>query len=278
MMNEQSLLNLNTLDSKSMDEVKPYILSSRYNKKDMVEYQFFGSGEEENLHKWKHGHFTYRLNHYGFRIEGQDTETDIGAFGCSYTFGQGLPVEMLWHKLLGEKLNKRTMNFGVTGASIVSILDIFNIVSKHVKMKSAVMLLPSCHRVQIAKIHPEMGLALLNCNPNHNSLLNKSFDYDEADIWKILPDEEIYKQMKNALFQSEMLARMRGINVYISSWDDLTYQLLKKINFSYIKLLPVWYSRQDMIGDHARDGRHPGPFHHQFFCDQILPLVSNDYK
>lgn len=271
----ENLLNLNTLDSQSLEEVKHYITAARWNKKEIQEYQFFGSGEEENLDKWKHGHFTYRLVHYGFRMDKLPIDSDIGAFGCSYTFGQGLPSYMLWHELLAKNMNMSSLNFGICGASIPTILDIFNIVTKHVKLKHAVMLLPSVHRVQIAKIHEDMGLAFLNCNPNHDSIFNQTYDFNEKEIWKIMPDEEIYKQMKNALFQSEMLAKSRNIKMYISSWDDHTYQLLKKINFKYIKLLPVWYSRQDIINDKARDNRHPGPFHHSFFAEQILPTIQS---
>lgn len=264
----KTLLNLNPFDSQNLDEVTLYTHNFGVSKQ--REFQFIGREEEENYKNWKFDQFTYKLNEHGFRIENMQATIDIGAFGCSYTFGQGLPTDMLWHHLVGQIRNKSVHNFGICGASILTILDIFNIVTKHITMKDAFFLLPAFSRSQIAKINDDNNLAFLNCIPGHKSMFNEAYNFDGSDLLKFLPEDELLKQIKNALFVSEMIGKLRNIKMYVSSWDDMTWRLLKEIEFKHIVLLPVWYSKADyVLTDKARDGRHPGPEHHKFFADLI---------
>ena len=131
----KTLLNLNQFDSQNIDEVTLYTHNFGVSKQ--REFQFIGPEEEQNYNNWKYEQFTYKLNQYGFRIENMCSKVDIGAFGCSFTFGQGLPTNMLWHDLVGQIRNKSVHNFGICGASILTILDVFNIVTKHITTKDA---------------------------------------------------------------------------------------------------------------------------------------------
>jgi len=63
---------------------------------------------------------TYTINEFGFRGENyQDSE--VLAFGCSITFGLGVPESARWTNLLSNKINKSIMNLGSPGASVESI-------------------------------------------------------------------------------------------------------------------------------------------------------------
>lgn len=282
-MIRRPLLKLNMFDSSSLDDVKYYISKSLLpytDQRDMAEYPYFGLGEEENLDKWHHPNFVYRINKYGFRNELMPLYiqqfADIGAFGCSYTFGQGLPNDMLWHSIVAKKLNKTVLNFGNPGASIVSILDIFAIVTKHIKINTALILLPSYNRLQIAKISDYNELGILSCVPNSRGRFNSFYGFDDADILKVIPEDELVKQAKNAIYQTEFLAKTRNIKLFFSSWDLDTYTCMEEMSLTHAKLLPVWYSPQDLTDDRARDYRHPGPGHHKFFADRILPIINSN--
>lgn len=266
--NYKELLRHNPFDSESLDDVKYY--THNFGVTRQREFQYFGREEEENKHLWKHGDFRYKLNEYGFRFENCQASVDVGAFGCSYTFGQALPTEMLWHTLIGKKLGKTVCNFGISGAGILTILDIFCIVSKHIKMKDALFLLPTLERMQIAKCNQDKNFAMLNVIPGHKSLFNEAYDFDGSELYKYLPEEELIKQIKNSLHFAEIIAKDRNINMYISTWDNFTYHVLKSIRFKHIKMLPLWWSQQDIINDKARDNRHPGPAHHQVFAHKII--------
>lgn len=272
--NYKTLLNLNPFDSQTLNEVTYY--THNFGISRQREFQYIGKEEEEYSSEWPHPPFSYKLNEYGFRIDDMQNKVDIGAFGCSYTFGQGLPTNMLWHNIVAEIRSKSVYNFGICGASITTILDIFNIVTKHIQMKDAFFLLPPYTRNQISKINDDNNLAFLNCIPGHKSMFNEAYNFDGSNLLKVLPEEELLKQIKTSLYVSEVIGKMRNINMYVSSWDDLTWHLLKQIDFKYIKLLPVWYSRVDLSeSDKARDGKHPGPGHHRFFANLIT--CDTDY-
>lgn len=272
-----SLCKLNVLDSDTLDDLKYYmppVLAEADLKTDMVEYEYFGKDEKENSGGWTYPAFSYRLNQYGFRQEGISKEADIGAFGCSYTFGQGMPAHMLYHNLIASKFNKSVLNFGIPGASILSIVDVFCIVTKHTKIKTAIMLLPPVDRIQIAKYNEENKLAMLTLLPNNRSLHNRSYGIEEHEFFKVLPEDEIVKQAKNAIYMAELVAKVRDIKLYISAWEYHTHQFLKRMSFNYITLLPQWHNTPKMKNDLARDGRHPGPMHHEYFTEIILPHIE----
>lgn len=275
----EKLLKLNLYNSSSLDDVKLYIsknLLPHKNQAGMVEYEYFGLGEQENLDKWLHPNFTYSINPYGFRFNTFELlkGANIGAFGCSFTFGQGLPTCMLWHDIIGKYLDKSVINFGTPAASISSVCDIFSIVTKHIKIDSAIMLLPSYSRLQLAKYSDNEELGILNCVPNTRGRFNSIYRIDDLEILKMIPDDELLKQAKNSIYQAEHIAKERNIKLFVSSWDLDTYRSLEQMDLYHAVLMPIWQSSQDLTKDFARDYRHPGPKHHKSFADNILPILN----
>jgi hypothetical protein len=63
--------------------------------------------------------FEYHLNNYGFRAEEDfhlDNEpNEAWCFGCSYTYGFGIPLRHTWPYLLQKKISLKVKNFGVAG-------------------------------------------------------------------------------------------------------------------------------------------------------------------
>ena len=268
------LCKLNILDSSSMDDVKyymaPNVLPNRSSTV-ITSYEYFGKEEDKFAQGFEK--FDYKINQYGFREERDDKEIDAGAFGCSFTFGQALPNYRLWHQVLATTLNKTIYNYGVPGSSAQTICDIFCIVSKHVKMRNALVLLPPYFRFQLTKYYPYNNLTFSACIPGHAGAYNKAAGIDESEFYKITPEEEFIKTFKNSVYQMEHIAKLRGINIGITSWDLKTSEVLNKMKLSYAKRMPDWYTPNEITNDRARDGLHPGIEHHKLFADKFKPFV-----
>lgn len=279
----ETLCKLNLFNSSSLSDVRHYMTPphlrgydsriSELSYNSVKEYQFYGLDEEKNADKFEK--FSYILNYYGFREETVSDLVDGGAFGCSFTFGQGLPNHALYHQIIARTKNKRVMNFGVPGASIQSIIDIFCIVTKHIKMNYAFILLPSYNRFQIAKqTHPDK-LNFLSCIPSHKGIFNNLCGVFEPEFYKITPDEEFIKDTKNSLYLAEHLAKLRNIKLSISSWDRQTYNILNNMNFSSgIHILPEWTTPPELESDKARDNRHPGYEHHKVHALKFMSFMD----
>lgn len=272
----EDFTSLNLLNSKSLTDVRRYSTTDWGNDFTGYTTDFFGQDDMTHADKWSYQQFDYVINHYGFRGGPIPNETNLAAFGCSFTFGSGLPDYMLWHDILAKEINVPCVNFGQPTCSIESIVDIFLIISKHVKMKHAVILLPSISRLQIAKKHPDYDfVSYLNVMPTYISKINEMFGVDVDNIYRGIPDEEIYKVCKNQLYLLDHIASERGINVYLSSWDSETYNFIQQLNLKAV-ILPEWKSPSLEFAntDLARDCKHPGPKHHQLFVDNIKSYIK----
>jgi hypothetical protein len=265
---------LNLLKSKSLSDITafgPFKTDAFGHTTD-----FFGPDDVTYAHLWPHEPFDYVINDNGYRGPAFPAETDIAAFGCSFTFGSGLPDSMLWHHLLADELGKTCVNFGVPSASIESIIDMFLIASTHIKMKSAVFLFPQYTRMQIAKKHPVNDkIDYLNTDVSYTSVQNKAYGVESEYLYRGIPEEEMYKICKNKIYLLEHIAKERGINVYVSSWAADTYTLLKELEFESLTVLPDWVSPTMEFADEdkARDNKHPGPKHHSLWVDKIKNYI-----
>jgi hypothetical protein len=266
---------LNLLKSKSLSDITAF---GTYKHDALVhDIDFFGPDDVTYAHLWPYEQFNYSLNANGYRGPAFPTETDIAAFGCSFTFGTGLPDYMLWHKLLSDELGKTSINFGVPSASIESIVDIFLIASTHIKMKSAVFLFPHHTRMQIAKKHPVNDrVDYLNTDVRCASVINKAYGLEPEYFYRGIPEEEMYKSCKNKIYLLEHIAKERGIDLYVSSWSADTYNLLNELEFESAILLPEWSSpsMEFADADKARDNKHPGPKHHALWVDKIKSYIK----
>lgn len=266
---------LNLLKSKSLSDITAF---GPYKTEGFAHItDFFGSDDITYAHMWPHAPFNYTINDNGFRGAEFPTETDIAAFGCSFTFGSGLPDSMLWYKLLADELGKSGVNFGVPSASIESIVDIFLIASTHIKMKSAVFLFPPHTRMQIAMKHPVNDrIDYLNTDVSCVSVINKAYGLDPEYLYRGIPEEEMYKSCKNKIYLLEHIAKERGIDIYVSSWSADTYKLLEGLELESAILLPEWSSPSMEFADNdkARDNKHPGPKHHELWVDKIKSYIK----
>jgi hypothetical protein len=274
-----NFIKFNVLDSKNLSDVQHI---SKLEAKDKViadtgttTFDFYSIDDLKYAPDWPHTPFTYVVNQHGFRFEEIPAETDLAVFGCSFTFGLGLPNEMLWHNILAKELNISCLNFGMCGSSIKSIIDVFLIVSKHIKIKKAIFLLPSIERSQVAKTHPlQDRVDYLTAMPNQPSQLCNAYSIDTTKYFKYMPEEELQKDALEAIYLSEYVAQHRGIDAYYGSWDPNTFALIKAVEFKNGVLLPQWWTPVEFSDDKARDKMHPGPRHNKYWASEIKPFIK----
>ena len=278
----EDLLKINAING-DLSNIMTYTLAST--RPDLIlkskrltgKISIFSPLEEQHKSTWKYEDFDYSISSLGFRGQDLIDDIELAAFGCSYTFGQGLPEHRVWHKLLSEKYNLRSYNFGQPGASIKSIVDMFLILSNNLKIKKAVFLFPNYMRQLIAaKNNSGKEIKLLPLMPNYKGKFSAAnFELQHDMFFKYVPDVELIKRMKDDLYHLEFMAKYKNIKVYISSWDRPTYDLMKLMQFDHIALLPEWTAPDDLNGksDLARDMLHPGINHHKYWADQIEGIV-----
>lgn len=276
----KNFTQFNILNSKSLDDVLRYTTASANlsnlpkDKNTIIDY--FTIAELQHADDWNLEHFNYEINPYGFRFVNNKTTYEIAAFGCSFTFGVGLPAKSLWHQLLGEKKKKDVANFGLPGSSALTAIELFLITSNHIEMQTVILLLPSMHRMQIAKKHPiQDEVNLVSIIPGQPSKMAQYYNIEAEEIFKYIPDEEKIKQLRDHLYLADMMSGIRNIKLFISSWDEDTYQLLESMEFKNTKILPAWKSdsKNHAENDLARDKLHPGIDHHRKFSDLVADLI-----
>ena len=268
---------LNLLKSKSLDDIRRFsAVDWTDNMKEGYITDFFGHDDSSHSDKWEYPHFNYVINSHGFRGDEIPSTIDLAAFGCSFTFGTGIPNDMLWHNLLAKKLNTTCFNFGQPACSIESIVDIFLIASNHTTIKKAIFLLPNINRLQIAKKHPDCDLInYVNVMPDYSSAVNELFGVSSDKVYRGIPEEEIYKICKNQLYLLDHIAQERGVQIYISSWEEETYNFIKQLDLEVV-ILPQWksLSLEFAKSDLARDLKHPGIKHHELFANKIIDYIK----
>ena len=282
-----NLLQLNLFDC-PIDNVKHYTIVST--RSDLVtksgnllsQVPVFTTLEKENKDSWEHEDFDYKLSELGFRdknlVDDVDFDIDLAVFGCSYTFGIGLPHHAIWYNQLDSNLT--TYNFGQPGASIKVIADIFHIVSSHMKIKKAVFLLPNYTRDLIAFNNPESfktnDIEFVHLMPNMTRFPDSLQRYQDIHHihYKYTSDAEFVRKMKDEVYLIEQMSKYKNIELFMSSWDEPTYRLLSGMNLQYAKVLeqftwPTDESKKVL----ARDKMHPGMPHHKYWADQIKDIV-----
>lgn len=273
----KDLASTNFFKSSSIDDIKKLsIVTTRQDLliSDVTNVTYFSPADYLNHASWKHGNFDYTISELGLRGNSIPKSIDLAAFGCSFTFGQGLPVEMLWHEIVAKNNNLSVYNFGQPGAGIKSITDIFTLLLNHVDIKHAVFLLPSYHRLQIAaksKFSDQVDLVPLI--PNYISRLETNFEIDGKAVYSAMTDEEMLKTFKDCIYLIEELASHAGIKTYFSSWCNDTYKFMEHINYRSV-LLPQWISSAELQNDVARDEQHPGPKHHIKWANEIMSYIK----
>lgn len=209
----------------------------------------------------------YEVGKNGFRLSSKITydnnKKTIACFGCSNTFGIGLPWEDIWVSKLSEFLPEYNVrNYGFPGASndMISRL-IYNFTLKEEKPETICCFFPEINRREIVNEHDGLLINYLN------SLLSNIEDVEDKNdkqeymktflAYKVLSHEKnsFYNFLKNLKF-IETLCKLHNINFYWTTWSLSLLSINHKFyNESFIKMDPSEVQNQDTARDHAHFGK-----------------------
>jgi hypothetical protein len=110
--------------------------------------------ERPHLQWWNetyplHADFNYQHNEWNFRSGAIVRDCAVAFYGCSMTWGHGIPEATRWTDLVASQHGLSFNNFGLPGMGTDSLLDIFWATSQHVKMQTAVFMLNGAYRPQV---------------------------------------------------------------------------------------------------------------------------------
>ena len=285
-------LNLNNFNfgAISNEKLDPRYLSP-YNVKSLAELVEFGNfrgdygvdiknkhGVPQDSLNWKYTYirneeapnfdkdpWQYTINQYGFRDvwRNKAKRPNIGFYGCSNTFGEGVESSKHWTTLLSKHYNMCKYNFGIGGASALRVARTFVATQQVLNLNYAVILLPSLHRVDYAEIS-ENGATEMQMLPWKNPNFSKSQEKKWTDIYATYDNSMFIMNLIYAVSMITESAKAHNVKIVFSSWCGETLYTLGKIN------APNLYPNLALkTRDHARDGEHPGPESSKLFAEEL---------
>lgn len=222
--------------------------------------------------------FNYVLNSNGHRSDNfhNKTEKDEILFaGCSFTFGEGLPVNESWSGQLFSHFKKNNicdkyLSIAYPGGSIQLIVySIFKYVELFNKPKTIMALFPESERF------------LFFSKNNMYSMNPISKDMDKNIFWKT--KENALMNAYILIYQLEMFCKSNHIQLIWSTWYNEQQDAFKDFNFSnylYINdkivINSINYDEVKNLKyiEKARDGAHPGAA----FSNGIKNIFLKEYN
>ena len=212
-------------------------------------YKFADIYEEARTGNTKYN-FSYYINDIGYRetypVPSQNNI--LGFFGCSFTFGLGVPTEdTFYYQLAG---NRPYVNFGDPSASVNKTSLMFSAAANIWKMSTAVITLPSWTRFNYTDKMNNF-VSIVASDPPFSV---KETEQVKQSLFKYFSDQFFYSEVKNSLTLIITTARLHNIKLVLGSWDKEIVDLVKITS----GLNCLYWSQSDV----GRDKVHPGPKSH----------------
>ena len=187
--------------------------------------------------------------------------TETACFGCSFTYGALLEYNQTWPYHLGSGAK----NFGVVGNSISAIVGTAHWYVQNFKCDKLVMLLPHACRLQFNDQKKGLWtfIPLLDNDPRAKEMIKDIVMFGEPSL--------LFSGYSNRM--KELLVEInQKTDLYVTSYQDDTYDMLKKTMNDVCKVLPLY----DITSEYemASDQKHPGPEHNRIFADKIRPILG----
>jgi len=219
----------------------------------------------------------YDMSELGYRITNplENIKNSVGVFGCSYTFGVGVPYEKVYSSILERKLKKPVYNFGIPGGNIQKIAKAFCSINNFYRLDTAVFVLPSLYRYEFIR---EAG----DCFYQEDLIPNYP-PYDNPRVYKML-----YEEFDDTTFFNEYIkninlikynAKIQSTKTYITTWCKATLDLVRKYNLDLFNVEQTRFVESEEshaginVTDFARDGYHPGIRSHALSADSIYNAI-----
>jgi hypothetical protein len=221
----------------------------------------------------------YETNKNGFRTSSETNEilkeNSVACFGCSHTFGIGLPFQETWCNVLNKNLGDEwcVKNYGVSGASNDLIARLIHNYTKYNKPKVICCFLTDSYRMELF-----IGKQLVQSQQNFIIGYNDK-EYHDAYKKLMTPEFAIHNFIKNYSF-IESICASKNIKLYWLTWslDIVNYiKMFEKYNIinieNYLKDVDV-YNFENL--PKARDNMHYGKEVNKQIADGFAKKILNN--
>jgi hypothetical protein len=227
----------------------------------------------------------YSLNNRGFRTKNfkkyNNNSTKILFAGCSNTYGEALPINLIWPTLLKNKMNSiyndlDDYNVAYPAASIHSIIrNIIFFVKEFGKPDYLFIMFPGMNRDLFYSskdndfINGLIWNEYLFCDKTTQQKFNLSY-IEENNILL----------STTFLYMLEEFCKNSNIKLVWSTWREKDQNLFKDLNFENFILLNVESNKININElphwDIAQDGHHPGTSWSTQVADAYFDWVINE--
>jgi len=193
------------------------------------------------------GDFRETWNSIGLRQPHEIAQdVDCCFYGCSITWGVGVPDSAVWTHQLASSMGWRYNNFAISALSQEECVNLFMVTSRMIKMRTAIFMLPDYARItQAFRLKGELNFRSIAGSVDGQYDEFKQFHKDYIS----LPDEYFYDRILRNLEIIARLAELQGIRVIVSTWNGLLPQV------NNLHCVEGIFGG----GNHnGRDKRHPG--------------------
>jgi hypothetical protein len=199
----------------------------------------------------------YKINNFGFRDEKDlipGNPAEILAFGCSQTYGVGLPQNYIWPVLLEKEIQKTVANLGMSGAGAKTIFEVMMYYIKYIgKPKMVIAMFPDCFRY--LHVRDKDFYTVTNNNypmfpesPQLSVTYIRTADYDTGELYMkdkfiklpcdpgyVIPPQESIKQFFSSVYMMETVCNLLNIKFYWGTYygynNTLLFEMLKNKRF-----------------------------------------------
>ncbi len=223
----------------------------------------------------------YTISKISYRLTNPlDTiKKGIGIFGCSITYGIGVPEDMLFINQLQKEIKQPVHNFGIPGGSVQKIMKSFISINNFYKLKKAIFLIPAMHRFEHMGEEVRKGKKMLYSEsyiPSFNPVNEARRDVYEA-VYSTFQELSFFDELIKIVTLIKQNAALNGTEVHFYTWDYKIQQLVERFkieDLNKIGLLQFPENQDRYQGreafDFARDGMHPGPRSQQAMYELLL--------
>lgn len=275
MINEQILNELSKRSPLQVSTPLDMLYYSNLHNRAGLEMGFPGVGTfkylnkaEEDRSKKEYKDFSYVINEMGFRgkYPTPTTKDIMGFFGCSITFGEGLPEEDNFPYQLSQHYNKESLNLGMCGASAHRIALIFQAATRIWDIETAIVTLPNWGRFHY--VDNDNNFMSIIPPHFHASIEGESV---RKSIVKNFSDQYLMSATRDAASFIISVAKQNNIKLILGSWEQGTREILKA---------GVKYNAAPFVFnadiESARDNVHPGPTACSNYVKTIKHYIGNN--
>lgn len=244
-----------------------------------VEERLSTAAIEERKTLFQPNDVQYEINEFGFRgkLDLTSKKPKLAVFGCSFSFGVGMPEDQIFAKRLATYYDYSLFNFGVPGGSLNRAVRYYSLISKFLKFDYVLFLVPHSGRFEVPFIQRDekIKVTISNVIPNWIPEDHKEKSI-AAKIYSALGQDYFnFDTIKN-IDHAVTIARSQQSKIFFSSWDPKTYDLLYNYFGKDSPHLIPWFEMVEKRGsnDFARDGMHPGYRSHSSFFNRIVDKIK----